>query len=135
MNPKTALVPNYPSSLDVYFRWTSNKNNTEQPISLTAASGLSTTPFAGGARDKTYTYHWKLPNCHFFKRYLPSDWSFTLVFESQYPETTASRTVSSNKNSTTIEPLGPEQTAITIPISINLNSTASDDHHPKHKGC
>lgn len=109
-------VPNYPSSMDAIFKW-SQPNNT---IQLKASGGLETNAIAGG-RDKIYIHRWKLPGCRFFKRYLPSEWSFSLVFDPNYPEPT-------NNIS-----LGPRQQVITVPIGVNFNLTAMEDRH--HKGC
>jgi hypothetical protein len=128
-------VFNYPSSLDVYFRWTNRNSN--QSISLTVASGLPTAPIAGGAKDKVYNYQWKFPNCRFFKRYSPFYWSFTLIFDPQYSDILASRSSNSSNNTKThqVETLGPKQVAIIIPISIDLNSNEGDDAHQYLKEC
>ncbi|KAK4519403.1 RNA methyltransferase tRNA(m5U54)methyltransferase [Mucor velutinosus] len=119
-------APNYPSSLDVYFKWTQNSQN----IQLKAASGLATDVVAGGS-SKLYNHRWKLPNCRFFRRYMPSEWSYSLVFDPQYPDPAANNM--SKPVHTPLVPLGPKQSQITIPISILFNATAMADSH--HKGC
>ncbi|KAI8079008.1 uncharacterized protein B0P05DRAFT_106230 [Gilbertella persicaria] len=112
---KNAPPPNYPSSMDVYFHWKGDSKELE----FKAVSGLVTQAIANGAESKTYRRTMKLPNCHFFKRYLPSEWSFTLVFQPNYPES--------------IDPIGPKQANIVIPVRIN--TTATDDPHHNNRGC
>ncbi|GAN08602.1 hypothetical protein MAM1_0214d08117 [Mucor ambiguus] len=119
-------APNYPSSLDVYFKWTQNS----QSIQFKAASGLATNVMAGG-NSKVYNHRWKLPNCHFFRRYMPSEWSYSLVFDPQYPDPAANNM--SKPAHPPLVPLGPKQSQTTIPISISFNATAMADSH--HKGC
>lgn len=119
-------APNYPSSLDVYFKWAQSNQN----IQLKAASGLVTDVMASG-NSKVYNHRWKLPNCHFFRRYMPSEWSYSLVFDPQYPDPVANNM--SQPAHTPLVPLGPKQSQITIPISIMFNATAMADSH--HKGC
>lgn len=127
-------IPNYPSSLDVYLKWTQDNQN----IQLRAVSGLVTAAMAGG-NNKVYNHRWKLPNCHFFKRYMPSEWSFSLVFDPQYPAikiTAAAASVANNTSKPAHTPLialGPKQSQIIIPISFHFNVTAMADSH--HKGC
>ncbi|CEP08507.1 hypothetical protein [Parasitella parasitica] len=122
-------APNYPSSLEVYLKWTKNDQN----IQLRAAGGLVTAAKAGG-NSRMYNRPWKLPNCHFFRRYMPSEWSFSLVFDPQYP---ASKTTTANNMSnsahTPLITLGPKQSQIIIPISIKFNATAMTDS--RHSGC
>lgn len=81
--------------------------------------------------SKVYNHRWKLPNCHFFRRYMPSEWSYSLVFDPQYPDPVANNM--SQPAHTPLVPLGPKQSQITIPISIMFNATAMADSH--HKGC
>ncbi|KAG2212760.1 hypothetical protein INT46_010720 [Mucor plumbeus] len=133
-NSRLNSIPNYPSSIDVYLRWTQGNQN----IQLRAASGLLTAAMAGG-NNKVYNHRWKLPNCHFFKRYMPSEWSFSLVFDPQYPAiktADAAMYAASNTSKpahTPLVALGPKQSKITIPISFYFNATAMADSH--HKGC
>lgn len=110
--------------MNVYFKWTQNNQNT---IEFKAASGLVTDP-AVGRNSKVYSYRWKLPNCHFFKRYMPSEWSFSLVFDPNYPANDTFKPMHSS-----VVALGPKQTPFTIPISVSFNATAMEDSH--HKGC
>lgn len=124
----TIPPPNYPSSMDIMFKWVQN-NNTQQVIQLKASGGLDTDAVAGG-RDKIYIHRWKLPSCKFFRRYLPTDWTFSLVFDPHYPETTSNNITSPVH---ALAPMGPKQSAITIPVSISFNITAMDNKHIK--GC
>ncbi|KAL9553606.1 hypothetical protein MBANPS3_003201 [Mucor bainieri] len=119
-------TPNYPSSLDVYFKWSQNNQN----IQFKAASGLTTDAMAGGS-SKVYNHRWKLPNCHFFRRYMPSEWSYSLVFDPQYPDPAANNM--SKPAHAPLVPLGPKQSQLTIPIAILFNATAMADS--RHKGC
>jgi hypothetical protein len=133
-NSRLNPIPNYPSSIDVYLRWTQGNRN----IQLRAASGLLTAAMTGG-NNKVYNHRWKLPNCHFFKRYMPSEWSFSLVFDPQYPAieiADAAMYAASNISKpahTPLVALEPKQSKITIPISFYFNATAMADSH--HKGC
>lgn len=129
-------ITNYPNFLKMNLRWTSKNNTNNVPIELTALSNLNADSSAGGLKNIVYTQKWKLPNCHFFKRYLPSDWSFSLVFEPEYsdlPLITPTNNNSTKHHASTIVPLGPQQAVITIPINVSFNATLMDDAH--HKGC
>ncbi|KAI8379818.1 hypothetical protein EDC96DRAFT_604163 [Choanephora cucurbitarum] len=113
VHASTLFMPNYPLSMDLYLRW---KKNQETHLELKAITGLSTQTIASGTQSKTYHRVWKLPHCQFFKRYSPSEWSFTVEFEMKYSE-----------DPTKPRPLSPKQTPIVIPIQIN--TTQSNHHH------
>ncbi|CAO3701630.1 unnamed protein product [Rhizopus stolonifer] len=103
--------PNYPSSLDVYFQWTSK--NESQKIQLTATKSLVTDPYPGGIKDKSYEHIWRLPNCRFFKRYQPEQWTFSLLFQPVYENTTAK--------------------PMTVPLTLSLNQTLPNTHGKHHR--
>ncbi|KAI9361016.1 Six-hairpin glycosidase-like protein [Pilaira anomala] len=127
----TTQKPNYPDSIDMILRWTDKKNQTIQFLAL---NGLSTDPYVDLVKDQVYDHRWKLPNCHFFRRYLPSDWTFSLIFQPQYhQETIIQPLVNNNRTHAPTVPLGPKQPDISIPISVQFNITAMEDPH--HKGC
>lgn len=115
-------------------KWTHDNQN----IQLRAVSGLLTAAMAGG-NNKVYNHRWKLPNCHFFKRYMPSEWSFSLVFDPQYPAIKVKAAATSVANNTSkpahtpLIALGPKQSQIIVPISFRFNATAMADSH--HRGC
>jgi hypothetical protein len=124
--------------LDVTFRWT-DKNNTSIQYEFIALNGLNTDAYPSGLKNQVYSHQWKLPNCHFFSRYMPSLWSFSLIFEPKYPEVHNITTVAANNNTkkmhTTaviVVPLGPQQASITLPVDIYFNVTTMADTH--HKG-
>lgn len=125
--------PNYPDSIDMLLRWTDKKNQTIQFLAL---NGLSTDPYVDSVKDQVYDHRWKLPNCRFFRRYLPSDWTFALIFQPQYHQETKTiiqPSVNNNRTHVPTVPLGPKQADISIPISVQFNITAMEDPH--HKGC
>lgn len=127
--------------MDVIFRW-SEKNNTQRaPIEFFALNGLNTDPYPTGLKNQVYSHRWKLPNCHFFRRYMPSEWSFSFIFQFKYPEiknnTTPFVVSTANDNpnkqhTVMVVPLGTEQSSMTVPIDIFFNATLMADHH---KGC
>ncbi|KAG2232397.1 hypothetical protein BDF21DRAFT_394126 [Thamnidium elegans] len=122
---------NYPDSLDMILRWTDKKNKT---IEFLALNGLNTDPYVDLVKNQDYSHRWKLPNCHFFRRYLPTEWSFSLIFQSQYHEVlSVILPINGTKNHAVVVPLGPEQSDIVVPISVQFNTTLMDDPH--HKGC
>ncbi|KAI8640870.1 hypothetical protein BD408DRAFT_403862 [Parasitella parasitica] len=123
--PRTDPTPNYPSSLDVFLKWTQNNQN----FQLKAAGGLVTAARADG-NNRVYNHPWKLPNCHFFRRYMPSEWSFSLVFDPQYPATANNMPTSAH---TSLVALGPKQAQIIVPIAIKFNATAMAES--RHSGC
>ncbi|KAI8365378.1 uncharacterized protein BYT42DRAFT_550235 [Radiomyces spectabilis] len=74
----------YPSSMDATFHW-QQRQTPSTSFNISGLSNLNTDPYPAGIQNQIYTAHWKLPNCHFFARYKPTDWDFTLVFELKYP--------------------------------------------------
>ncbi|KAI9244619.1 hypothetical protein BY458DRAFT_485385 [Sporodiniella umbellata] len=117
--PLLANAPHYPSSLVVYFQWTSKSTN--QPIQLTAAKALPLDPLPGGAGGGTYEHIWKLPGCPFFKRYQPDHWDYSLVFQPVYRNDSASAKAS----------------LVTIPLNISLSQPSKVIGRKKHssQGC
>lgn len=112
-------------------RWTDKKNKT---IEFLALNGLNTDPYIDLVKNQDYSHRWKLPNCHFFRRYLPTEWSFSLIFQSQYHEILpVALPINGTKNHAAVVPLGPEQSDIIVSISVQFNTTLMDDPH--HKGC
>jgi hypothetical protein len=81
----------YPSSLEAQLTW-SEKANPSNQLHLTVASGLTSDPFPGGLQNLQYSQKWRVPNCHFFSRYNPSQYDFTLVIKSVYTNVTFSGT-------------------------------------------
>lgn len=131
-------IINYPNSLKMEFKWVSKNNTSTAPIQLTALSGLSAEPSAGGLKNVTYSHRWKLPNCHFFRRYMPSEWSFSIVVEPQYaadlPPPPSTNNIATKKHAAAvIIPLGPKQPVITIPFDVSFNLTRMNEAH--HTGC
>lgn len=116
--------------MDVIFRWT-EKNATSRQNEFIALNGLNTDPYPGSLKNQVYSHRWKLPNCHFFSRYLPSEWTFSLIFQTHYPEIHSVVTNTTKKY--VVVPLGPKQANITLPISVFFNATLMVDPH--HKGC
>ncbi|KAI7895666.1 Six-hairpin glycosidase-like protein [Mucor mucedo] len=129
--PVTQEIPNYPNSMDVIFRWTGKNSISNEFIAL---NGLNTDPYPGSLKNQVYSHRWKLPNCHFFRRYQPSEWTFAMIFQTQYSE---SLPVPVNHHNATkkivVVPLGPKQSNITLPLSVVFNATLMADPH--HKGC
>lgn len=118
--------------MDVIFRWTGKNSISNEFIAL---NGLNTDPYPGSLKNQVYGHRWKLPNCHFFRRYQPSEWTFAMIFQPQYTETLpVSPNVHQNKTKKlTVVPLGPKQSNITLPLSVFFNATLMADPH--HKGC
>ncbi|KAI7879238.1 hypothetical protein K492DRAFT_196123 [Lichtheimia hyalospora FSU 10163] len=100
----------YPNSMTVDFEWVQNGNESNV-LRFNAASSLETASAPAGVSDKQYEATWKTPNCHFFTRYNPSDYTFSLLFTPVYPELTPNMTAP-----------GPEQQAMSVPININVNN-------------
>ncbi|KAI8890964.1 hypothetical protein K501DRAFT_319516, partial [Backusella circina FSU 941] len=97
----------YPSTLEAELTWTA-KGNPSNQLHLTVASGLTSDPFPGGLKNLQYTSTWRVPNCHFFSRYNPNEYDFTLVVKPVYNNATISGS----------------QPAIIIPLYIDVqNST------------
>ncbi|KAF7731413.1 hypothetical protein EC973_000221 [Apophysomyces ossiformis] len=108
-NPPFAA--NYPNSLSVYFQW--NKHgDTSNPLRLSAIQNLETAPYPAGVQNQQYHQLWKTPNCHFFSRYPPSAYDFSLYFEPTYIPPGPNQTV----------PAGPQQQPITVNLQIKVNN-------------
>lgn len=82
-------------------------------ISLAVASGLVTDPYPGGLNSIQHKEPWKAPNCHFFSRYSPTAYDFTLVFTPVYPVVA----VGSAAN------VGSPQSAIIIPLVVTVDNS------------
>ncbi|KAI9299378.1 hypothetical protein BJ944DRAFT_245328 [Cunninghamella echinulata] len=96
----------YPSSIKLTFQWLS-KGTTDNPLNFTAVNSLAAKPFVAGFQNKQYTGSWKTPNCHFFSRYNPNNYDFSLVFTPIY-----------NANALPDQ----QQDPISIPIGIQVNN-------------
>ncbi|KAG0169888.1 hypothetical protein DFQ28_002834 [Apophysomyces sp. BC1034] len=108
---------NYPNSLTVYFQWAKHGDGSN-PLRLTAIQSLETSPYPAGVQNQQYHQKWKTPNCHFFSRYPPSSYDFSLYFEPSYLPAAPNATSVSN---------GPQQQ----PITVNLNIQVSNETFPK----
>ncbi|CAO3579892.1 unnamed protein product [Absidia cylindrospora] len=87
MSPPPANA-SYPSSMTAQFQWL-QKGTEGNPLSLSALGGLDTHHYVAGIQNKGYTASWNVPNCHFFSRYTPSNYDFSLVFTPVYSDVTA----------------------------------------------
>ncbi|CAO3641484.1 unnamed protein product [Cunninghamella blakesleeana] len=97
----------YPSGMSLYFQWLA-KGTTNNPIHLTAINSLTTKPFIAGISNKQYSTTWKTPGCHFFSRYNPNNYDFSLVFSPTY--------------SGIVQP-DQQQDNILIPLSFQINNS------------
>ncbi|PHZ15754.1 uncharacterized protein RHIMIDRAFT_273416 [Rhizopus microsporus ATCC 52813] len=107
----TENTPNNPNSLDIIFQWVS-KNNMQHMIQLTAARNLATD--CSGIKNRDHLHSWKLPNCRFFKRYPPDQWTYSLIFQPNYLPA-----------SKMMVPMGPQQASVTVPITIFMNTSST----------
>lgn len=115
--------------MDVIFRWTGKNGSSNEFIAL---NGLNTDPYPGSIKNQVYNHRWKLPNCHFFRRYQPSEWTFVMLFQARYPDPVPLSSSNATKKQVVV-PLGPKQADITLPLSVFFNATLMADPH--HKGC
>ncbi|KAI9022715.1 hypothetical protein CLU79DRAFT_140692 [Phycomyces nitens] len=100
-----------PTSLDISFQWT-RRNDSTQTQSLSALTGLCMDPSSDKSQSKSYTTHWKTPNCRFFLRYQATEWAFSFVFIPKYSQTP----ITSKKH--------PEQSVIIVPLDVHQNITS-----------
>lgn len=81
-------------------------------IQLTAARNLATD--CNAIKNRDHLHSWKLPNCRFFKRYPPDQWTYSLIFQPNY--------LPANKM---MAPMGPQQASVTVPITIFMNTSST----------
>jgi hypothetical protein len=101
----------YPTSMTVDFVWTEHAN-TANTLKFEIISGLRTAPYTGGSQNVQHIESWKVPNCHFFSRYPPPTYDFSLVFTPKYPEVTE-----------TSPATGTPQEPIVVPVSITVDNS------------
>lgn len=91
--------------------WTehANPNNV---ISLSVSSGLNTDAYPSGLQNINHKESWRAPNCHFFSRYPPTTYDFSLVFTPIYPSP-----VAGSQN------VGTEQSKIIVPLAITVDNS------------
>lgn len=111
-NPTFNINTTYPSSLSIDFIWTEHANPTNVK-SLSVSTGLITDPYPGGLKDVQHKEPWKAPNCHFFSRYPPTTYDFSLVFTPKYADVV----VGSAPN------VGNAQSAIVVPLAVTVNNS------------
>ncbi|KAI8362714.1 hypothetical protein EDC96DRAFT_575963 [Choanephora cucurbitarum] len=95
----------YPSSLSASFSWTERANQSNSH-SFSVASSLKTNSYPGGSQDVHHNESWKVPGCHFFSRYPPASFDFSLTFTPVYADTT-----------------GTPQDTIMIPVSVTVDNS------------
>ncbi|KAK4509252.1 uncharacterized protein ATC70_007602 [Mucor velutinosus] len=105
----------YPNSLNVDFVWTEHAN-TANTLSLQVSTGLNTNPYPGGTQNIQRKDTFRVPNCHFFSRYPPSTFDFSLVFTPIY--NTITRT-----NGSIVEPTGTPQDKIIVPLAVTVDNS------------
>ncbi|KAG1137925.1 hypothetical protein G6F37_010901 [Rhizopus arrhizus] len=106
-NPPFAAY--YFHSLSADFIWKDHTSG--QSLSFTISSSLDSSPYPNGLQNKVYDTEWKVPNCHFFSRYPPSQYDYSILFTPSYLPVTNSSPAT-----------GPEQSSITVPITIQVNN-------------
>ncbi|KAI8368498.1 hypothetical protein BD560DRAFT_398886 [Blakeslea trispora] len=89
------------------FSWTEHTNQSNS-YSFNVASGLKTNAYPGGTRTVQHQESWRVPGCHFFSRYPPTSFDFSLKFTPLYAESNA---------------IGTPQDTITIPLSITVDNS------------
>jgi hypothetical protein len=97
--------------MSVDFVWTEHAN-TANTLKFEIVSGLRTGPYTGGSQNVQRIESWKVPNCHFFSRYPPPTYDFSLVFTPSYPEVTAASPAT-----------GTAQGPIVVPVSITVDNS------------
>ena len=81
-------------------------------ISLSVTSGLNTDGYPGGSKNVQRKQSWKAPNCHFFSRYPPTTYDFSLVFTPQYPPVTVGSPL-----------VGTQQSQIVVPLAVTVDNS------------
>lgn len=99
----------YFNSLSANFMWKDRTSG--QSLSLHVSSSLESSPYPGGLQNKIYTFQWRVPNCHFFSRYPPAQYDYSLLFTPTYAAVTNSSPAT-----------GPEQSSIAVPVTIQVNN-------------
>lgn len=77
---------------------------------MNVASGLETDSYPGGLQNVQHRDQWKLPNCHFFSRYPPTAYDFSLLFTPNY-------------ETGQVVVVGTAQSAIAVPLSITVDNS------------
>lgn len=111
-NPKFNVNATYPNSLSVDFVWTEQANASNR-ISFSIASGLNTDSYPGGLQNVQRKTSWHAPNCHFFSRYPPRTFDFSLVFTPVYP----------TPSSPGDQIIGTEQSTIIVPVAVIVDNS------------
>ncbi|OBZ82110.1 hypothetical protein A0J61_09840 [Choanephora cucurbitarum] len=97
----------YPSSLSASFSW-SERANQSNSHSFNVASSLKTNGYPGGSQNVQHSESWKVPGCHFFSRYPPASFDFSLTFTPVYADAQAT---------------GTPQDTIIIPVSVTVDNS------------
>lgn len=111
VSPTYNINTTYPSSLSIDFVW-SEHANPNNVLSFSVSSGLNTDPYPSGLKTTQHKESWRAPNCHFFSRYPPTTYDFSLVFTPVYP---APALGSQN--------VGTEQSKIVVPLAITVDNS------------
>lgn len=80
-------------------------------LSLSVSTGLLTDSYPGGLKNILHKDSWKIPNCHFFSRYPPTAYDFSLVFTPKYPAAIGTLNV------------GTAQSAIIVPLAVTVDNS------------
>jgi hypothetical protein len=112
VNPPYDTKTTYPNSLSVDLVW-SEHANPSNVLSLSVSSGMSTDAYPSGLQNIQYHQTWRAPNCHFFSRYPPTTYDFSLQFTPSYPEPIEGGAAN----------VGTEQSKIVVPLSITVDNS------------
>ncbi|CEG75689.1 hypothetical protein RMATCC62417_10693 [Rhizopus microsporus] len=99
----------YFNSLAAEFIWKDRSGGQSQ--SLKISSSLDCAPYPAGLQNKVYNQQFNVPNCHFFSRYPPSQYDFSILFTPYYAPPTNSSPAT-----------GPEQPPVSVPVTIHVNN-------------
>lgn len=105
----------YPNSLNIDFVWTEHANSANT-VSLQVSTGLNTNPYPGGSQNVQRKDSFRVPNCHFFSRYPPTTFDFSLVFTPIYNAVTSA-------NGSIVEPTGTAQDRIIVPLAVLVDNS------------
>lgn len=99
----------YFNSLVAEFIWKDRSGGQSQSLSI--SSSLDCAPYPAGLQNKVYNQQFNVPNCHFFSRYPPSQYDFSILFTPYYAPPTNSSPAT-----------GPEQPPVSVPVTIHVNN-------------